>query len=185
MIATDPQPPQSAGIPVTLVSLPFYHSYGLSMFCFRAFGVPRTTIIMPRWDIKNTLKLIPKYAPRLHYMIFFLLPTPLSRWKVTELFLVPSMIHQLVNSPEWAKTDTSTVEVVGSGAAFLPPELRVKFQSELDSTFSHGYGSSESVRVLLISPGVLERFTCWRIPTVPRDYSNDAREFHPRIQTGR
>ena len=68
------------------------------------------------------------------------------------------MIHQLVNSPEWAKTDTSSVEATASGAAFLPPELRVKFQSKLEAGFAHGYGLSESVRV---SPPltVLEKFT--------------------------
>jgi len=57
------------------------------------------------------------------------------------------MIHQSVNSPDWAGTDTSSVETVGSGAAFLPPELCERFQSKLKSTFFHGYGSSEVVRV--------------------------------------
>ena len=61
------------------------------------------------------------------------------------------MIHQLVNSPEWAKTDTSSIETAASGAAFLPPELHVKFQSKLRSTLFQGYGSSESVRVPLFA----------------------------------
>ena len=60
---TDPQPPRSAGIPVTLVSLPFYHSYGLSAFSFRAFAVPCTAVIMPKWDVNHAVELIPKYVP--------------------------------------------------------------------------------------------------------------------------
>ena len=154
------QPPRSAGIPVTLVSLPFYHSYGLTTFCFRAFAIPRTAIVMPKWDANDTLKLIPKYAPRLHCMMLFLLLTLLSRWRVTDLLLVPSMIHQLVNSPEWTRADTSSVEAVGSGAAFLPPDLLSKFQSKLEATFTQGYGSSESVCVPFFFPTVLERLTC-------------------------
>ena len=85
-----------------------------------------------------------------------------SRWKVTVLPLVPSIIHQLVNSPEWEKTDTSSVEIAVSGAALLPPELLAKFQSKLGLTLIQGYGSSESVRVSLFASTILEildRFT--------------------------
>ena len=71
----------------------------------------------------------------------------MPRWKITVIPLVPSMIFQLVNSPEWAKADTSSIETTGSGAAFLPPELRAKFQSKVKSAFGQGYGSSEAVRV--------------------------------------
>ncbi|KAF9648196.1 acetyl-CoA synthetase-like protein [Thelephora ganbajun] len=118
-------PPRSSDIPVTLVSMPFYHSYGLAAFCFRAFGVPCTLVITPKWDAKLAMKLIPK-------------------WKITMVPLVPSMILQLVDSPEWEKTDTSSVETAASGAAFLPPELRAKFQSKVKSALFQGYGSSES-----------------------------------------
>lgn len=118
-------PPRSPGLPVTLIPIPFYHSYGLNAFCFRAFGAQSTLVITPKWDVKLTLKLIPK-------------------WKVTFLPLVPSMILQLVNSPEWATTDTSTIEGTATGAAFLPPELNAKFHSKLNSTLFHGFGSSET-----------------------------------------
>ena len=66
--------------------------------------------------------------------------------------VVPSMIHQLVNSPEWQKTDTSSIETIRSGAAFLPPELHVRLISKLESTVFQGYGSSEAVRVHPFAP---------------------------------
>ena len=69
--------------------------------------------------------------------------------------LVPSMVLQLVNSPEWAEADTSTIETTASGAAFLPPELHAKFQSKMKSALLHGYGLSESVRVPLFASTVL------------------------------
>jgi len=123
-------PPRSSDIPVSLALVPFYHSYGFSVFCFYALLVPCTTIILSKWDPKLVLELIPK-------------------WKVTEMPLVPSMIHQMVNTPEWEKADTSTIESLASGAAFLPPELLAKLQSKMKATFTQGYGSSESVRISL------------------------------------
>ncbi|KAF9781855.1 acetyl-CoA synthetase-like protein [Thelephora terrestris] len=118
-------PPRSTGIPVVLVPVPFYHSYGLSAFCFRGFSAPSTLLIVPKWD----LNLIPKLVPK---------------WKVTMLPLVPPMMLQLLNSPEWAKADTSSIEITASGAAFLPPDLSAKFHSKLKSHMLHGYGSSET-----------------------------------------
>lgn len=108
-----------------------------------------------------------------------------SRWKITGLPLVPSMVYQLVNSPEWEKTDCSTIETTASGAAFLPPKLRAKFQSKMNSTLFEGYGSSESVRIPLVASMTLERFTRWSIRVDPLDHNNDARECYPWIQAGR
>lgn len=112
-----------------LASVPFYHSYGFVVFCFRSFSIPGTVVTIPKWDATLVLRLIPKL-------------------KITVVPLVPSMILQLVTHPEWETTDTSTVEHTASGAAFLPPELKAKFLSKFDSNLTHGYGSSESVRGL-------------------------------------
>jgi len=54
------------------------------------------------------------------------------------------MILQLVNLPEWEKTDTSTIDSTASGAALLPPELNAKFQFKLNSYLTNGYGASET-----------------------------------------
>ena len=75
---------------------------------------------------------------------------------------MPSIIHELANSPQWEETDTSSVETTGSGAAFLSQELLTKFQSKLGSTLLQGYGSSESVRVILFASTILERFTRYK-----------------------
>jgi acyl-CoA synthetase (AMP-forming)/AMP-acid ligase II len=91
------------------------------------FAIPSTVVTVPKWDTALVLRLIP-------------------RLKITVLPLVPSMILQLVTHPEWEKTDTSTVEHTASGAAFLPPEIRTKLLSKIESNLTHGYGSSESVR---------------------------------------
>jgi len=82
----------------------------------------------------------------------------MSRWKITFIPLVPSMILQLVNTPEWEKADTSTIDSLASGAAFLPPELHAKLQSKMKAIIIQGYGLSESVRVPLFASAILEGF---------------------------
>ena len=71
------QLPQSDYIPVTLITMPFYHSYGLNVYCLRGFTSRSTLIIMPRWDMKLALNLIPKYV---HWPIVYsnapFVPTP-------------------------------------------------------------------------------------------------------------
>ena len=105
---------------------------------------------MPKWDPKFAMGLIPKYVLRLNHTVSLLLlniPLSMSRWKVKSIPLVPSMALRLVNTPEWEKTDTSTVETVACGSALLPPELNAKIASKVKRTVTQGYGLSECVRV--------------------------------------
>ncbi|KAI0086557.1 amp dependent CoA ligase [Irpex rosettiformis] len=119
-----PQPP--AKPPVQLVFLPFHHTYGFHMACFRFFTNPMTYLIIPKWDVELVLRAIPKY-------------------RVNVMALVPSAIHQIVHHPLTSKIDWSSVLQVGSGAAHLPPELSQSFMRYLKNAplMSEGYGMSE------------------------------------------
>lgn len=54
--------------------------------------------------------------------------------------LIPSVVHQLVNYPDIHKADLSTIQSMGSGAAYLPPELAAKLSAIVpkNSTFTEG-----------------------------------------------
>jgi acyl-CoA synthetase (AMP-forming)/AMP-acid ligase II len=52
-----------------------------------------------------------------------------SRYKISLLLLVPSIMHQLVNHPNIQNVDFSSVQVIASGAAYLPPDLAGKITS--------------------------------------------------------
>ena len=45
------------------------------------------------------------------------------------LTLIPSVVHQLVNHPDFRKVDLSSVQNISSGAAYLPPDLALKMIS--------------------------------------------------------
>lgn len=119
-----PAPPRAP--PVWLLFLPFYHTYGLHVACFRQFYTSYTYVVVPRWNTTAVLNAIPKYG-------------------VNIMPLIPSAIHQMVNSPLFDKTDLSTLVHVSSGAAYLPPELSKKFMRVVKnaSTMLEGYGMSE------------------------------------------
>lgn len=59
--------------------------------------------------------------------LFFLSPNitqiRIDRYRITTLLLVPSIVHQLVNSPKAKKADLSSVVFIASGAAYLPDSL--------------------------------------------------------------
>jgi acyl-CoA synthetase (AMP-forming)/AMP-acid ligase II len=66
--------------------------------------------------------------------------TTTHRYRITSLGLIPSVVHQLVNHPGIEKIDFSSVQSMGSGAAYLPPELAAKLTAiaPKDATFLEG-----------------------------------------------
>jgi acyl-CoA synthetase (AMP-forming)/AMP-acid ligase II len=103
-----PKYPTPEGIPVHLAFLPFYHSLGLKAYAFRLFiGPPATVVILPKWHPDVLGPLVEKY-------------------KITDLFLVPSAMHQLLKSPTFAKADRKTIMSVMTGGSYLPPDLAAR-----------------------------------------------------------
>ena len=66
--------------------------------------------------------------------------------------MVPSMYHQIVNHPDFLKTDLSTIVTSHSGAAHLPQEIATKFRNQTPNNlfFSDGFGMSETVGTFYI-----------------------------------
>ncbi|KAK0469990.1 uncharacterized protein EV420DRAFT_83800 [Desarmillaria tabescens] len=123
------------GLPITLAFLPMHHSYGLHVYCFRPFIVPHTYVIFPKWNLAAAMKAIPKYH-------------------VTNLALIPSVVHQIATHPKLNKQDLKSVKTVGCGAAYLPKELADKFLTTLppDVELTEGYGMSEATIAALTLP---------------------------------
>ncbi|KAI6098229.1 hypothetical protein F5141DRAFT_1190829 [Pisolithus sp. B1] len=94
----------------------------------------------PPWSAETFLDAIPKYH-------------------VTSLYLVPSLVYQLVHHPRFETVDVSTVQVIQCGAAYLPVHLAERLQSRFPGVqrVGEGYGMSECT--LSISrkpiPGIL------------------------------
>ena len=63
------------------------------------------------------------------------------RYRITVLFMIPSVVHQLVNYPDIDKVDLSSVQTLGSGAAYLPPDIAQKLLSYAPAGASFVEGS--------------------------------------------
>jgi 2-furoate---CoA ligase len=108
----------------TLGVMPLYHTMGVrSLLAMSLIG--GAFICLPRFDVARALELI-------------------ANEKITNLYLVPTLYHDLIHHTAFAKTDASSVRKLGfAGAPMtdgLLKELQAAFKPEL---FVNHYGSSE------------------------------------------
>ncbi|MBN9050179.1 MAG: AMP-binding protein [Rhizobiales bacterium] len=108
----------------TLGVMPLYHTMGVrSLLAMSLIG--GTFVCLPRFDTGKALDLI-------------------AAEKITNLYLVPTLYHDLVHNDRFAATDTSSVRKLGfAGASMtdgLLKELTATFKPDL---FVNHYGSSE------------------------------------------
>jgi 2-furoate---CoA ligase len=108
----------------TLGVMPLYHTMGVrSLIAMSLIG--GTFVCLPRFDAKRALDLIASEG-------------------ITNLYLVPTLYHDLVYSEAFARADTSSVRKLGFAGASMTDGLLQKlseaFRPEL---FVNHYGSSE------------------------------------------
>lgn len=109
---------------VTLGVMPLYHTMGVrSLIAMSVIG--GTFVCLPRYDTKSALALI-------------------ERERVTNLYLVPTLYHDLVHDPAFASTDVSSVRKLGFAGASMTDGLLKKLDAEFKpELFVNHYGSSE------------------------------------------
>ncbi len=108
----------------TLGVMPLYHTMGVrSLLAMSLIG--GAFVCLPRFDVAAALRLI-------------------GQERISNLYLVPTLYHDLLHHPDFAATDVSSVRKLGfAGAAMtdgLLRDLAAAFQPEL---FVNHYGSSE------------------------------------------
>jgi len=108
----------------TLGVMPLYHTMGVrSLLAMSLIG--GAFVCLPRFDAARALELI-------------------AAEKITNLYLVPTLFHDLVHDKEFKNADVSSIKKLGfAGAAMtdgLLKELEATFEPEL---FVNHYGSSE------------------------------------------
>jgi acyl-CoA synthetase (AMP-forming)/AMP-acid ligase II len=100
--------------------LPIHHTYGLHVTCFRVFFSPLVVVVLPKWDVNSFVEAIPKCVNLCVNLQWYL---NCFRYRATTMYLVPSLVHQLVHRPQFKTADLSTVQTVHCGAAYLPVSL--------------------------------------------------------------
>src|SRR6516225_961303 len=108
----------------TLGVMPLYHTMGVRSLLAMAL-VDGTFVCLPRFEAGAALRLI-------------------ARERISNLYLVPTLYHDLIGHPDFAATDTGSVKKIGFAGAAMPGGLlkrvEMAFRPEL---FVNHYGSSE------------------------------------------
>ena len=117
-------PPAAA--PVLLVPVPFFHATGCHSILVSSLFFGGTVVLMRRWDPALAVELI-------------------EREHVTSLSGVPTMSWELLDAPNLAAHDVSSLVSMGGGGAAAPPELVRRAGEKLPGrTLSTGYGLTET-----------------------------------------
>ncbi|WOF44052.1 AMP-binding protein [Sphingopyxis indica] len=113
--------------------LPFFHVFANTCVLNRTILNGGTIAMLPRFDAKQALQTI-------------------TRTRATALPGVPTMYQALLDHPDLASTDFSSLRVCISGGAPMPAELREKFVAATGASLVEGYGLTESAGVVATNP---------------------------------
>lgn len=113
--------------------LPFFHVFANTCVLNRTVVAGGLIAMLPRFDAKATLQTI-------------------ARVKATALPGVPTMYQALLDHPETARTDFSSLRVCISGGAPLPAEVEQRFEQVTGARLIEGYGLTESAGVISTNP---------------------------------
>ena len=121
------------GKEILLGVLPLFHSFGITVVMNLSIYLGAAVILIPRFEIKDLLKIIQKYNPTLF-------PG------------VPTMYIGINNHPEVKRYNLSSIKFCISGAAPLPLDVLQKFEATSGGKLVEGYGLSESSPVTHCNP---------------------------------
>lgn len=114
-------------------ALPMFHVFANTALLNHAVVSGAAIAIVPRFESKQVLKTIEKH-------------------KATGFPGVPTMFQALLDHPDLASTDLSTLKVCISGGAPLPAPVREQWEKRTGSRLVEGYGLTESSGVVSANP---------------------------------
>ncbi|MGC9221446.1 MAG: long-chain-fatty-acid--CoA ligase [Solirubrobacteraceae bacterium] len=110
---------------VVLGALPLFHTFGQTCAMNATIVGGGTLTLLPRFDPARALEIV-------------------QRDRVTIFEGVPTMYGAMLNTPDHARYDTSSLHVCASGGAAMPVELMRAFEQEFGCMVLEGYGLSET-----------------------------------------
>jgi long-chain acyl-CoA synthetase len=122
--------------PATLLSVPLFHVTGCHSSMVTSTLLGGKIVMMHKWQAERALELI-------------------ERERISHFGGVPSMVWQVLESPEFGTRDLSCVQAVSYGGAPAAPELvrRIR-QAFPQSSASNGYGLTETSAITCVNAGI-------------------------------
>ena len=141
---------------VGLVVVPMFHITGMVSVMHAAVYLGATMVLMPRWDRELAGRLI-------------------SRWKVSSFTNIPTMIIDLLASPNFASFDLSSLKTISGGGAAMPQAIAQRLFDTYGLRYAEGYGLTETAAPSHQNPLDHSKQQCLGIPFL----STDARVVDP------
>jgi long-chain acyl-CoA synthetase len=116
-----------------LCVIPFFHVFAMTTLMNFAISKAAQMIMLPRFDLHQTFKLIDKTKP-------------------TIMAGVPTLFNALAKAPDIKKYDLSSLKFCNSGGAPLPLEVKKEFERVSGCKLVEGYGLSETSPVTHVNP---------------------------------
>ncbi|OKO81109.1 long-chain fatty acid--CoA ligase [Bradyrhizobium sp. AS23.2] len=132
---------------VSLAVLPLFHITGLVCVMHASILTGGTLVIMPRWDREVAGQLI-------------------SQHKVSHWTCIPTMIIDLLASPQLEQCDLSSLVYIGGGGSAMPQAIAERLFDQFGLRFVEGYGLTESAAVTLFNPCDAPKLQCLGIPFI-------------------
>jgi long-chain acyl-CoA synthetase len=128
-------PPPERPRQAQLLSVPFFHATGCHAILVGNTALGGKLVMMHRWDPERALELI-------------------ERERLTSFGGVPSMVWQVLESPDFSRRDLSSVLSVGYGGAPAAPELVRRIKQEFPEVSpANGYGLTETSSITTFNMG--------------------------------
>ncbi len=145
---------------VALLVVPMFHITGMVSVMHANIYMGATLVMMPRWDRDLAGRLI-------------------SRWKVTTWTNIPTMVIDLLGSPNFDQYDLSSLVHIGGGGAAMPQAVAQRLLEQFGLRYVEGYGLTETAAPSHTNPPDDPKQQCLGIPFM----SCDSRVVDPETLT--
>ncbi|MDI1267985.1 MAG: long-chain fatty acid--CoA ligase [Polaromonas sp.] len=125
--------------------VPMFHITGMVSVMHASIYGGATLVIMPRWDRELAGRLI-------------------SRWRVTHWTNIPTMVIDLLASPNFAEFDLSSLVYIGGGGAAMPQAVAQRLWEQYGLRFAEGYGLTETAAPSHSNPPDATKQQCLGVP---------------------
>ena len=130
---------------VTLAVVPMFHITGMVSVMHASIYSAATLVIMPRWDRDLAGRLI-------------------SRYQVTNWTNIPTMVIDLMGSPNLDTFDLSSLTYIGGGGAAMPQAVAQRLFERYGLRYQEGYGLTETAAPSHANPFEHPKQQCLGIP---------------------
>ena len=135
---------------VVLTVVPMFHITGMVSLMHTSIRGGATLIMMPRWDRELAGRLI-------------------SRWHVTHWTNIPTMVIDLLGSPNFDRYDLSSLVYIGGGGAAMPQAVAQRLFEQFGLRYVEGYGLTETAAPSHSNPPDAPKQQCLGIPFMGTD----------------